>query len=145
MKVNHFIIIFLGLLLFFCSCLPKYAVDFQTVDFTNITLNKTDFNAKIWMSYKWFVPLTISDVKYKLFVNDYLIGEGRYPEKILLGKNADTLLLFPCTVNHKDIAGPLIDILLRGKFDYEVKVDFLIQIQDWEKRYNTTYKGTRRL
>ncbi len=128
-----------------CSCMPRYAVDFQTVDFTNIGLDRTNFNAKVWVSYKWFQPLTISSVRYQLYVNNYMIGEGEYPEEIFLGKNADTLLSFPCTVKYQDVALPLIDVLLKGKFDYDVKMDLKIKIDDWSKRINTQYSGTRKL
>lgn len=144
-KKKQKLLILSGMFLLFCSCLPRYAIDFKTVDFTKIGVDRTDFDAKIWVYYKWIAPLTLSDVKYSLFINDNLIGEGKYPEDISLGKYADTLLVFPCTVKFSNIVGPLLDILLRGKFDYEVRIDYTVQIKDWIRKYKTSYKGRRKL
>lgn len=133
------------LMLLLCSCTPKYTIDFRAVDITNVALDKTDFDAKLWVSSRWFRSLTVTDIKYQLYVKNNKVGEGEYPGKIKLGRNADTLLSFPCTVKNQDIALPLIGALLKSDFDYEVKMSLKIKACIYRKRINRKYSGTKKI
>jgi len=146
MKINHHIFIIISpLLLLLCSCMPRYTLDFKTVDFTHIAPDKTDFDAKVWVSCKWFRSFTLTDIKYQLYVKNLKVGEGEYPGAILLGKKADTLLSFPCTVKNQDVALPLIGALLKGDFDYEVKMNFMMKAWIFKKRTNLEYSGVKKV
>jgi len=138
MKKFKFLPLFL---LFVVSCSPKFTADFHSVTFTNITLNEVNFNVNLKIYHKYILPLTISDIKYKFFANDYYIGEGDSDQEINIPKYADTLLSFPCTVKYEDLSLPLIDVIVKRKFNYEVDLDFKVKILDWTKNLQIVEKG----
>jgi len=146
MKINrHVVIIIPGLWLLLCSCMPKYTVDFKNVEFTHFALDKTDFEAKIGITCKWFRSIALTDIRYQLYVKNKKFGEGNYPGKILLSKNADTLLSFPCTIKNQSIVAPLFSALLKGDFDYEVRMYLNIEACIFKKKINTKYWGTKKI
>jgi LEA14-like dessication related protein len=145
MKINHYAVFIIPLLLLlFCSCIPKYAIHLKTVEFTNIALDKTDFNAKMQVSTKWSHPLTLTDIKYQLYINNNKIGEGEYPKKIVLGENAETLISFPCTIKNQDIALPLIGALMKGVFNFEIEMNLKVMGYIYKKRLKVRYSGTKK-
>jgi hypothetical protein len=146
MKINHQVVIIIPLLsLLLCSCLPKYTVVLKEVNITHIALDKTDFDSKVWVTCKWFRSITLTDITYQLYYKNKKFGIGAYPGKIVLGKNADTLLAFPCTAKNQSIAFPLIGALLKGDFDYEVIMQLKIKAGIYQKRINTKYWGTKKM
>jgi len=133
------------LMLVLCSCMPKYTVDFKNVEFSHFALDETDFNAKIGVTCKWFRSVTITNIGYQLYVKNKKFGEGAYPGKIVLGKNADTVLTFPCTIKNQSVAVPLFSALLKGDFDYEVRMHLKIKACIYQKQINTKYWGTKKI
>jgi LEA14-like dessication related protein len=146
MKINRRVLILIsGLMLLLCSCLPKYTVFLKDVNITHIALDETDFDAKVWVTYKWFRSLTLTDIRYQLYYNSKKFGDGIYPGKIVLGKKADTLLTLPCTAKNLSVAIPLFDALLKGTFDYEVIMQLKVKAGIYQKRINAKYWGTRKM
>jgi LEA14-like dessication related protein len=146
MKINHYVLIIISLLsLLLCSCLPKYTVVLKDVNITHIALDKTDFDAKVWVTCKWFRSITLTDIKFQLYVKGKRFGEGAYPGKIVLGKNADTLLTFPCTAKNQSVAIPLLGALLKGDFDYEVIMQLKIKAGLYQRRINVKGWGSRKM
>ncbi len=133
------------LLLLLCSCMPKYTIVLKNIDYTHYAMDKTDFDAQMWVTCKWIRSITITDITYQLYVKDNKFGEGQYPGKIKLGRHADTLLNFPCTVKHQDIALPLAGALFKGDFDYEVRMSLKVKACIFSKRVTTSYKGTKKI
>jgi LEA14-like dessication related protein len=146
MKIINSAFIFIpGLLLSLCSCLPKYTVVLKDVDITHIALDETDFNSKVWVTCKWFRSITLTDITYQVYYDNKKFGTGSYPGKIVLGKNTDTLLTFPCTAKNQSLAIPLFKALLKGDFDYMVIMQLKIKAGLYQKRINTKCWGTRKL
>jgi LEA14-like dessication related protein len=133
------------LMLILCSCMPKYTVFLKDVNITHIALDKTDFDAKVWVTYRWFHSVTLTDITYQLYYDNKKFGDGAYPGKIVLGKNADTLLTLPCTAKNQSLALPLFDALLKSDFDYEVIMQLKVKAGLYQKRTNVKYWGTRKM
>lgn len=146
MKINHFVGIFIPmLLLLLCSCLPKYTVVLKDVNITHITLDETEFDSKVWVTCKWFRSIKLTDITYELYHDNKKFGEGVYPGEIILGKNADTLLYFPCTAKNLSTALPFIGSLIKGDFDYEVRMTLKVKAWIYQKRITTNYFGSKKM
>jgi len=125
--------------------MPRYTVEVKTVEFTHIALDKTNFDAKVRVSYQWIRSATLTDIKYRLYVKNKKVGEGKCPGNFLLGKKVDTVLSIPCTIKTKDISLSLVGNLLKGAFDYTVKIYVKAKAGIHKKRITIKYSGTANL
>lgn len=114
------LLLFVGL----CSCalftfknpeLKVERVDLKTVDPKDLILNVTLF-VKNPNSFN----LEISQIDYKIAINDSAVAESSVVKKFEIPKEGETTLELPVKFSTTDLIGSALDILTSKKFNYKM-------------------------
>lgn len=110
------------------------------IDLGKLSLKQTDLAANVSIRNPNVFPLTITDTRYTISIDNELIAEGSQPEPILIKKQATMPVVFPVTIKPGRLAG-LTGKMLFNKKDTPMKITFRCSILD--KRDNPSFKNSK--
>ena len=130
------------ILLLTLSChKPEINVDFHSLKIRRITLKNIDFYVNLKINYKGSFALKIKDIKYKVYLNQYYLGEGENPGPIKFSRRVDTVIAFPGTVEYKNLPSTVYSLLLKKKLKYTVDVELTVMVGLIRKRIKLKESG----
>lgn len=105
------------------------------IKYSKIRLKQMNADVKVKIINHGDFTVSISNIKYSLFVNDQGHATGRYPSKVDLDPNSFALLNLPVNISIKRLGKTLLDVLKNNdNYGYSLVVDANVESPDAQEQ-----------